>query len=469
MTRPPVVLVALVAAVALAPVVVARVEAQVETIKIGVLSDRTGPFAAAGALANARGVKIAIDAINEGGGVLGKYRVVAVDADTQSKTDVAIAEAERLFSVERVDMLSGVFASAQAVPLAEKLDKQQRVFWITGAVSDAVFRGRNLHYVFRPHISSDMIGAVAVQYVASWAPEKLGKPAQDVKPAIVFEDGAFGAGVAAENENEAKKFGMQVLLKESYPPTAQDFAAVLNKLTTMRPEVLFHAGYGADVPLFARQFRQAKLKVRVMIGHGPGHSQLERLKEALGRDVEGFHAVDVVQAPQVAAKLLKPAAAEATQHMVRHYQAEFGPGEVPVQVSVGFTSTWILLTNVLPRAIGTHGGVGPDAVLKAARETDIADGGTPQGYGVRFYPPGHAMAGQNARAFPAVYQVIDGKFEIVFPPAIASATPVLPLPPSSAFALPPGAAVGPIPIPVKPGPGAAPAPGATPPPGGTGR
>lgn len=44
------------------------------------------------------------------------------------------------------------------------------------------------------------------------------------------------------------------------------------------------------------------------------------------------------------------------------------------------------------------------------------------------------MRGQNEWAFPAVYQVVDGKFAIVYPKAFANAAPVLPLPPSSPFA-----------------------------------
>ena len=57
-----------------------------------------------------------------------------------------------------------------------------------------------------------------------------------------------------------------------------------------------------------------------------------------------------------------------------------------------------------------------------------------QGYGVKFYPPGHPMAGQNERAFPAVFQVIEGKFELVYPKTVQTAKPILPLPSSSPFA-----------------------------------
>jgi len=53
---------------------------------------------------------------------------------------------------------------------------------------------------------------------------------------------------------------------------------------------------------------------------------------------------------------------------------------------------------------------------------------------VKFYPPGHEIAGQNARALPAVYQVIGGRFEVVYPKRVATATPVLRLPASSSAA-----------------------------------
>src|SRR5437879_12298867 len=69
--------------------------AQAQTIKIGVLYDHTGPFSAAGSLNCWRGAKMMIDLINERGGVLGKYKIVQIDGDSQSKAEVAINEAER--------------------------------------------------------------------------------------------------------------------------------------------------------------------------------------------------------------------------------------------------------------------------------------------------------------------------------------------------------------------------------------
>jgi len=70
-------------------------------IKIGVLFDHTGPFSAAGSLNCWRGAKMIIDYVNEKGGVLGKYKIQQIDADGQSKAEVAINEAERLLNVGR--------------------------------------------------------------------------------------------------------------------------------------------------------------------------------------------------------------------------------------------------------------------------------------------------------------------------------------------------------------------------------
>src|SRR5438094_8205095 len=72
-----------------------RADAQAQTIKIGLLYDHSGPFSAAGSLNCWRGAKMIIDYVNEKGGVLGKYKIVQVDGDSQSKAEVAIRSEER--------------------------------------------------------------------------------------------------------------------------------------------------------------------------------------------------------------------------------------------------------------------------------------------------------------------------------------------------------------------------------------
>jgi branched-chain amino acid transport system substrate-binding protein len=241
--------------------------------------------------------------------------------------------------------------------------------------------------------------------------------------------------VALGNETRAKELGLNVVLKEGYSASAPDLSSLVTKLRAARPDVLYHTGYNPDITLFLRQSKEQGFRVKAYIGHGAGHSQLDKLKEAFGKDVEFFHTLDPIASQLLDAKKLKPGVGDMTQEMVRRYRKEFDKdGPIAPHVSMGFNNLWVLFNDVLPRAIQKHGGWSPEALAKAARETDIPEGGTMQGYGVKFYAPGHRFAGQNERAYPAVFQVIEGKFELVYPKAVATAPPVLPLPASSPFA-----------------------------------
>jgi branched-chain amino acid transport system substrate-binding protein len=428
---------ALAAAVGLGLAAAPLVDAQGQTIKIGLLFDHTGPFSAAGSLNVWRGAKMMIDLINEKGGVLGKYKIVQIDGDTQSKTEAAINEAERLLNVEKVDILAGVYSSAHAVPLAEKVDKQKKFLWITTAIADAVVKDRNLQYTFRPQTNGGLFGVASVQYIAGNAQDKFKKAVKDLRVAIIYEDGPYGAGVAASNEAEVKRQGMNLVLKEGYSVNAPDLSSLVTKLRAQRPDVLLHTGYNPDINLFLRQSKEQGLRVRAYIGHGAGHSQLDKLKEAFGNEVEGFGTVDPPASQLIDAKQLKAGVGDLTQEMVKRYKT-FEPnipvGGIAPHVSMGFNNMWILLNDVLPRAIQKHGGVTPDALAAAARETDIPEGGTMQGYGVKFYGEGHPMRGQNERAIAAVYQIVEGRFQHVWPKVIAMPNPPVLLPASSPFA-----------------------------------
>src|SRR5436853_6083004 len=123
-----------------------------QPIRIGVIYDLSGPFAAAGSVPCAIGAQIAIDLVNERGGVAGKYKVEPINADSQSKADAAINEVERLINQEKVEVVLGVYASAHAVPLAAKVEAQKKILWITTAIATSVFKDQNRQYVFRAQI-----------------------------------------------------------------------------------------------------------------------------------------------------------------------------------------------------------------------------------------------------------------------------------------------------------------------------
>src|ERR1700688_3670142 len=411
-----------------------RAQAQAETVRIGVIYDLTGPFAAGGSVASSVGTQIAIDLVNEKGGVGGKYKIVPVAADSQSKPDVAINEAERLISQEKIDIISGVFASSHAVPLAAKVEQQKKILWITTAAATAVFKDKNLHYVFRAQIHSEQYGQAFASFLTEHAKAKLGIDPKDVKVAMIHEDGPYGVGVAAADESYAKQGGLQGGLKEGYSAAAPDLSTLVTKIKRSGADVISHAGYNPDITLFLRQARENGLRFKMLFGAGAGYSQLDKLRATFAKDIDNFCNIDPVPAQLLDPSKLAPGLGDLIKTMVARYTAKTGATDIPPHCSMGFNQTWVLLNNVLPVAMEKYGGFDPEAVRKAALDVDIAPGGTIQGYGVKFFPPDTPLSGQNERSTPVVMQNAGEHISVVWPTNIQTREPVFPLPKSSIYA-----------------------------------
>lgn len=420
------------AVLALAPMTPAH--AQAKPFRIGVIYDYSGPFAAGGSMAAAMGTEIAVELVNEKGGVLGKHKVQAITADAQSKADIAINEAERLLNAEKVDALVGIYASAHAVPLVGKVDQQQKVFWLGVPSATAVIKDRNLRYVFRMLPHSDQFGELSPKFLAENSKAKFGIEPKDLKVAIIYEDGPYGSGASAGNERGVKNQGQKLVLKEGYTATAPDLSALVTKLRRAQPDVILHTGYNPDITLFLRQAREQGLRFKTLIGHGAGYAQIDKLWDTFKTDVDYFFNIDPPSAQLMDPKKLSPGLGDLAQDFIRRYVKKTGISEVSPQATAGFNHTWVFLTQVVPQALQKYGDWSSESLRKAALDLDIPDGGTISGYGVKFVPPGNPMSGQNIRAFPVMVQYKGGKASLVYPAHIAAVAPILPLPAGHPYA-----------------------------------
>jgi hypothetical protein len=370
-------------------------------IKIGVVYDYSGPLAAGGSELHALGTKIMIDYFNKNGGIEG-YQIEPIYADAQSKPEVAINEAMRLIEQEKVDILLGFFSSAQCVPIAARVDQVKKFMWITTCISSAVLENRHLKYVFRAQPSGRQFGLASTGFVAAYSQEKFGKAPNGLRIAIIHEDGAYGVDVSRGVEEGAKQAGFNIV---------------------------------ADITLFLRQAREMGLRFSALIGHGAGYGVYDKLKEGLGSDVNYFFNVDPISIWLTSEKALKPGLPEIIKVVGEEY-TKARPGTVIKSAHVGMaaSNTYVLLTEVLPRAIKKYGGFDADALRKAALELDLPEGGTMLGFGVKFADEETIASGQNERAFPVIIQYIDDKSYVVWPKSMQAREPVLPLPASSPYA-----------------------------------
>jgi len=410
----------------------APVEAQEKKIKIGVIFDLTGPLAGGGSELQYTGVKIMVDHYAKTG--VEGYKVEAVYADAQSKPDVSINEAVRLLEQEKVDMLMGFFSSAQCVPVSARADQMKKFMWITTCISSGVFDGKNYKYVFRPQAAGDQYGTMTTDFIANYSQSKFGKEPKDLRVAIIHEDGAYGVDVAKGNEAGVKKAGFNLVLNEGYSATAPDLSALVTKLKRARPDVIFHTGYNPDITLLFRQAREQGLKFGAIVGHGAGYGVYEKLKEGLGTDANYLFNTDPISIwlanQNNMDKKLPPVI-----KMVGEEFDKMKPGVAirSAHVGIGASNAFVFFDDVLPRAIKKYGGVDSEALRKAALDTDIPEGGTMLGYGVKFYGEGERFAGQNSRSFPVVLQYVDDKSYVVWPKSQMQRETVLPLPKGTTF------------------------------------
>jgi branched-chain amino acid transport system substrate-binding protein len=406
-----------------------------EDLKIGFLFDLTGPFAPAGSLAGYRGSIIASDMINDRGGVLGKYKIIPVVSDSQSSPDVALREAERLITVEKVPVILGVFSSAIAVPLAPICEKNKTIFWVIIAISDAVVKGRNQHYVFRVQPMGSQWGDSTVDFISEEYGRLGYKSPKEIKAAVVYEDGPYGVSVSTANLERVEKYGMKLVMKESYSHKARDLSSLVLKLKAADPDVIFHTGYFPDIVILLRQARELGLKTKAIIGHGAGYANFLLLEESLGREIMNYvYNVDPAPAQILNPKKLKPGLGELNSEFLKRYNEKFKDPNPTTHATQGFAHSWVLLNDVIPLAVKKYGAPTADNIRKAALEVDIPEGATPAGYGVKFAPSDHLFAGQDLRSYPAVMQWINGKIEIVWPKPMKTVDPKLPFPPDSVFA-----------------------------------
>jgi ABC-type branched-subunit amino acid transport system substrate-binding protein len=405
-----------------------------KTLKIGVVYDLTGPFAGGGSELHYLGAKTMIDWFIAHGGVEG-YKIEAVYADAQSKPDVAINEAVRLIEQEKVDMLLGFYSSAECVPAAARIEEFKKFMWITTCIASPVLRDRHLKYVFRPQPYGTQWGLASTEMIAAYSKAQLGKDPKDVRLAIIHEDGAYGVDVAKGNEEGAKKAGMNVVLDEGYSVTAPDLSSLITKLKRARPDVILHTGYNPDISLFMRQARELGLRFSALVGHGAGYTDYTKIKQSAGNDANYFFDVDPISIWDTNPKALQPQLPPLIQ-MVGDAYMKLKPDTIIKSPHLGMaaSNTYLFLSDVLPRAIKQYGGVNADALRKAALDTDVPDGGTMLGFGVKFEPEDQSMAGQNDRAFPVVIQYIDDKAYVVWPKSQQQREPVLKLPAASPYA-----------------------------------
>ncbi|MCE1227335.1 MAG: ABC transporter substrate-binding protein [Geobacteraceae bacterium] len=225
------------------------------TIKIGGLFSVTGPPAFLGE-PERNTAKMVVDSINKAGGIKGQ-KLELVVYDTAGDATKAVQMATKLIKDDKVVAIIGPSTTGESmavIPVAER-EKVPLISCAAGSkITDPVKR-----YVFKTAQNDGL--AVAKIY------EYLQKHKQNKVAILTVSDG-FGASGREQLKSLAGKFGMQIVVDDTYGPKDTDMTSQLTKIRGSQAQVLIVWGTNPGPAVIAKNAKQLGLKLPLYMSHG---------------------------------------------------------------------------------------------------------------------------------------------------------------------------------------------------------
>jgi branched-chain amino acid transport system substrate-binding protein len=246
-----------------------------KVVKVAILAPLSGPVPTFG-VSTRDGALLAIEEWNAKGGVL-KKKVEAIVEDSQCTPDPAVNAANKVIDQDKVKFIIGEVCSKASIPVSEIANAKKVIQVSPTSTNPAVTvdaSGATKPYIFRACFIDPFQGTVG----AKFAIENL-----KAKKAFIMLDQAndYVKGLAEFFEQAFVNQGGEIVGKESYTATDTDFSAILAKVRTSRPDVVYLPDYYNIVNLAVKQAKEKGIQVPFMGGDGWDSSDLD-LKAAAG-------------------------------------------------------------------------------------------------------------------------------------------------------------------------------------------
>lgn len=343
-----------------------------------------------------RGLEIAVDEINEAGGVQGEQ--VQLARGDAVDNNQAIGEARRLISVESVPAIFGTYSSSRSIAASQVAELAGIPYFELGGVADEI-TARGFENLYRTNPTAEDMGEMIIDMIVEKVAPALGRAPEDLTIGIIHEDSSYGTSVAGHQERYAEEAGLNVVTTQGYPLSIVDMSSIVLDLQNRGVDVVLQTSYQNDSVLFLQQANEAGYQPAAIIGGGGGYS-LQPTADAVGHDViDGVLNVDFTQ------YAVNTDFTPGLEDFVAAYEAKYG--ESPRS---GHSLNNYVGAKALLQAIDEGDGFSPEAIRAAVDAIDIPQGETAAGYGVSF-----DENNQNERASMMGLQWQDGKLVTVYP------------------------------------------------------
>ena len=385
------------AAAGIAPFNIGR--AQGAALKVGVLLPRSGIQAGIGQDCQ-RGVDIAPAILKD----LGLPQLQIMNADTETKVEVARSRAEKLIS-DGAQILVGAFDSGQSTAIAQ-VAEQKGIPYVINIAAAPQITEQGYKFVFRNFPTAGMILADAFANQK----EIFAQAGSAPKTAVFMHvNDTFGTAMKGGIGAVMPKFDLPYKLVETiaYDPTARDLSVEISKAKATGADALLMVSRLNDAILLTRELIKQRWSPMAILSMGPGWYEDQYLK-TLGRLSDGpLSFVPWYDPNKPLSKKLEAALAKSN------------PG---VNLNTNHVYTFEALL-VAADAYKRAGSGDPNALADAIRKSNITNNASP-GPGIQF-----DAKGQNDKLKNSAIQNRGGKLLTVAPKSAANAKVEWPLKP----------------------------------------
>lgn len=229
-------------------------DAAEKTLIIGEMEPLTGSAAVFG-LHQKNGTQLAVDEINQSGGIrIGGdvYKLKIVLYDDQCKPAEGVAALEKLVERDKVDIITGVVCSGCVLSWEPIQKKKEILAIIAGARSERI--NVDNPWMFRPTATAGAIGAPAGKYMT----EKM----EVKKLAVLAARDEFGMTWMNSTTEAFKKTGGRVVGTEYFNIGDKDFYTQLTNIKALTPDAIYCFGYVDETLMVYKQGKELGIKAR---------------------------------------------------------------------------------------------------------------------------------------------------------------------------------------------------------------
>ncbi|MEO7190240.1 MAG: ABC transporter substrate-binding protein [Vicinamibacterales bacterium] len=309
-------------------------------IVVGLYGSLTGDGASFGQ-SSREGAELALDELNRAGGVLGGRKLRLLVEDDQSKPEEASNAVTKLITQDKVVAVIGEVASRRSLAAAPIAQRYQVPMITPASTNERVTQTGD--YIFRVCFIDPFQGEV----LAKFARNDL-KAAKAAVLKDITQD--YSVGLTESVVKHFTALGGTVFDPVSYSAGDSDFRAILTKVRSLKPDVIFATGYYTEAGIIVRQARELGMTMPILGGDGWVGDALKNGREALKNTFISNHYSGENPAPVV-------------QNFVKSYREHFH--HEPDSIAALGYDAMKLLADALTRAGSTDGPKLRDALATA--------------------------------------------------------------------------------------------------------